>query len=62
MPTNTELTLRVEAKVIALIAEAISGRIQMNAFDAGGLAELKELSTVFLGKVTDLDTNIQALT
>ena len=47
--------------MVALIAEAISGRIQMNAFDAAGLAELKELSTVFLGKVTDLDTNIQAL-
>lgn len=62
MPTDTELKLRVEAKMVAMMAEAVSGRIQTDAFDAAGLAELKELSTFFLGKVTDLDTCIQALT
>ena len=62
MPTNTELKLKVGAKVVALIAEAISGRVQTNNFDAGQLQELKDLSTEFVSRVNALNNDIQVLT
>lgn len=62
MPTNPEMTLKVEAKVIALMSEVISNRLQMESIDATELTELKALSTDFMGRCVDLNTNIQALT
>jgi len=62
MPTNTELKLKVDAKVVALIAEAISGRVQTNNFDAGQLQELKDLSTEFVSRVNALNNDMQVLT
>ena len=54
--------MKVDAEVVALIAEAISGRVQTNNFDAGQLQELKDLSTEFVSRVNALNNDMQVLT